>query len=61
MKKLFLLLAVLSSTFTISSCASPGESGRENPSLTTYDNTPDNPMVNSRAASSEEFPQENQL
>lgn len=45
---------------TLIACANNGN-GPNNDSLTTYGNQPDSPTVSSRAASSEEFPQENQL
>ena len=41
--------------------ACPTQGHPQGTGVTSYDNTPDNPMVNSREASSAEFPQENQF
>lgn len=63
MKKLTLLITLLA-TFILGACATQGSKNNSTGTgngIDTYNNTPDNPMVNSRAASSEEFPQENQL
>lgn len=61
MKKLTLLITLLA-TFILGACATQGSKNNSTGNdIDTYNNTPDNPMVNSRAASSEEFPQENQL
>lgn len=60
MKKLLLALMCCSS-LTLVACASNNTSNNGQSGINTYGNTPDNPMVNSKAASNEEFPQENQL
>ena len=61
MKKLTLLITLLA-TFILGACATQGNKNNSTGNgIDTYNNTPDNPIVNSRAASSEEFPQENQL
>lgn len=58
MNKQIMLIAGMA--LTLIACANNGN-GPNNDSLTTYGNQPDSPTVSSRAASSEEFPQENQL
>jgi len=56
-KRIILITGI---ALTLIACANNGNTPNNN-SLTTYDNQPDSPTVNSRAASSEEFPEENQL
>ncbi|RTK99412.1 MAG: hypothetical protein EKK57_09590 [Proteobacteria bacterium] len=60
MKK-FLLMLICGASLTLVACATNSTSNNNQSGITTYGNTPDNPMVNSKAASSEEFPQENQM
>ncbi|MDD3266087.1 MAG: hypothetical protein PHC75_02765 [Burkholderiales bacterium] len=57
MKKLLLITVFC---FGLFACAT-NNSGSANNSVNTYGNQPDSPMVGSRAASSVEFPEENQL
>lgn len=59
MKKYIILLIGI---FGLCSCATNNNQSpnTNNNGVTTYGNQPDNPNVNSRAASSVEFPQENQ-
>jgi len=58
MNKRIILIAGIA--LTLVACAN-NANAPNNDSLTTYGNQPDSPTVNSRAASNEEFPQENQL
>lgn len=57
MKKILLIII---SCFGLFACAT-NNSGSTGNSINTYDNQPDSPTVGSRAASSVEFPEENQL
>lgn len=57
MKKYLIAIAFI--TLNLVACASSGNGA--NNSTDTYANQPDSPTVNSRAASSEEFPEENKL
>ncbi len=56
MKKYIMLLIGICG---LCSCATNNQSQNNN-GITTYGNQPDNPNVSSRAASSVEFPEENQ-
>lgn len=58
MKKYLIAIAFI--TLNLVACASSGN-GANNNSTATYANQPDSPTVSSRAASSEEFPEENKL
>lgn len=59
-----MLTIIASACLLLASCATnnPGpNSSNNNSGISTYGNDPDNPNVSSRAASSQEFPQENQF
>lgn len=56
--KRVLLISVF--CFGLFACATNNSGGTDN-SVNTYGNQPDSPTVGSRAASSVEFPEENQL
>lgn len=59
MKKYIVALIAI---FALCSCATNSSSASNgNGGITTYGNQPDSPNVGSRAASSVEFPEENQL
>lgn len=58
MKKLLLAL-ICCSSLTLVACATNNNNAQSG--INTYGNTPDSPNVSSKAASNEEFPQENQL
>lgn len=57
------LVIIISACLMLASCATnnSGSSNSNNSGISTYGNDPDNPNVSSRAASSQEFPQENQF